>query len=143
MGEPVSRGRDNESNAVATGGLSRWVRLSVAVALGAVFGLVIPPTAGSASTDGCPPDPGYSFVNVKNNYVDIVPPASGAPGVPLTISLQAGLGVTGTVGGSVSGDVSAIVAGAKAEVNASISLSWTASVTYTGGPWTVPSGVKI
>jgi hypothetical protein len=112
----------------------------------ALLTLSLPALAGTSSTslahpEGCAPDRGYNYVAVTNHYVDIVPPATESPGTPLTISLTAGLGVTGTVGGQVSGDVNAIVAGAQASVSASISPTWTASVTYGAGPWTVPTGV--
>ena len=73
----------------------------------------------------------------------MVLPTSGGPQIPLTIALTAGLTVSGTIGGQVSGDVSLIVAGAQAQVNASLTTSLTAQVTYTAGPWTVPSNVHI
>jgi len=113
------------------------------ICLGALPASAAPVDARLAHPDGCPPDGSYAYSGVTNQYVDIVPPASGSPGTPLTINLTAGLGITGTVGGQVSGDVNAIVAGAQASVNASLSLSWTASVTYSGGPWTVPNGVHV
>jgi hypothetical protein len=75
---------------------------------------------------------------VKTNLKDMVPSARGQSGQYLTITITAGISLTGTVGGQVSGDVNAIVAGAKAQVNASIALSLTASVAYSTG-WTVPT----
>lgn len=122
----------------------RLIQRFLAVA-GLLIGLVTTSSAtGNAAVsrpDGCPPDRGYNYVNAKSHTFDIVPPATGTPGTPLSIQIAIGLGVTGTVGGSVSGDVSLIIAGAKAEINASLALSWTASVTYGAGPWVVPSGV--
>jgi len=99
--------------------------------------------ASSSTQKACPPDYGYSYSGAKSRTVDMVLPASGGPRIPLTIALTAGLTVSGTVGGQVSGDVSLILAGAQAQVNAALTTSLTAQVTYTGGPWTVPSNVHI
>ena len=119
--------------------------IMVVVALGLV-GVVSTPWQGfAAGTDvqGCAPDRGYAYTPPTSRTFDIVPSATGTPGTPLSVQIAVGLGVIGTVGGSVCGDVSAIIAGAQAQVSSSISLSWTASVTYTAGPWIVPAGVHV
>lgn len=69
---------------------------------------------------------------------DMVPSSRGQGGHTLSIQIQAGTSITGTVGGSVGGDFNAIVADARADVNASISGTLSASITY-GDSWTVPS----
>lgn len=90
---------------------------------------------------GCPPDPGYAFSNVKSTFVgDPSKTVYGASGVTLTLSVASGHTWTGTIGGSIKGEVSAIVAGAEASINASISYAKTTTVTL-GGSWTVPANM--
>jgi hypothetical protein len=125
---------------------SRRVLTIVVVAARGLVGVVTTSGQGlaaSTAVQGCAPDRGYAYTPPTSRTFDIVPPATGTPGTPLSVQIAVGLGVIGTVGGSVSGDVSAIIAGAQAQISSSISLSWTASVTYTAGPWTVPAGVHL
>lgn len=98
------------------------------------------PTPSPVVPLGCAPDYGYETTGTGTYKYDMVPPAYRDPGQTLSISITAGLSVTGSIGGSVEGDESVIFATAKETVNASIAVSLTASVTYSASK-TVPSGV--
>jgi len=83
------------------------------------------------------PDPGYAYVGRSITHIDWYR-AYGTKGLPLTVTINSGSSITGTIGGQVSGDIGAILAGAKAQVDASIALTKTVSASAST-TWTVPT----
>lgn len=118
---------------------SRVLAALISVALS----LVVATPAGAATrtgTQACPPDPDFSYTNVRFGHIEGPPHSQGPAGHHLTISITAGMTLTATATVTGSWSVSAIVAGAKVDVSASLALALTASVTY-GDTWVVPAGV--
>lgn len=92
---------------------------------------------GAAGPLACPTDPGYSFWGLTPTTISAVRPASGGPGIHLTIALQIGVTATAQVGAMTQVGASAVIANASVTFNASLALAISVAVTY-GGDWTVP-----
>ncbi|MGW1811322.1 hypothetical protein [Streptomyces sp. NPDC002078] len=95
-----------------------------------------------AHPDGCPPDPGFSFSNVKSTFVgDKSKAVYGQSGVTLSVSVAKGHAWTGTATYSAKLSESFLVASAEESTNGSISYAKTTTVTL-GGSWVVPKSQK-
>ncbi len=93
-------------------------------------------------TDGCPPDPGFRFYNVKSTFVgDKSKTVYGQSGVTLSVSVAKGHTWTGTVTYSVKLSESILVASAEETISGSISYAKTTTVTLSG-TWKVPASQK-
>ncbi|MET8982532.1 hypothetical protein ABZX85_43840 [Streptomyces sp. NPDC004539] len=105
-----------------------------------------PADADAADTtvhpDGCPPDPTFSFSNVKSTFVgDKSKTVYGQSGVTLSVSVAKGHTWTGTISYAAKLSESILVASAEETISGSISYAKTTTVTL-GGTWKVPANQK-
>ncbi|MGQ5634255.1 MULTISPECIES: hypothetical protein [unclassified Streptomyces] len=92
--------------------------------------------------DGCPPDAGFSFSNVKGTFVrDPSKTVYGQSGVTLSVSVAKGHTWTGTITYSAKLSESILIASAEETISGSISYAKTTTVTL-GGSWQVPKNQK-
>ena len=122
------------------GVLRSWLALALALAslIVAVPAKALAQTPSGTISPMCvAPDAGYTYVGRSVTYID-AQRVYGTKGLPLTLSISMGTGITGTVGGQLSGDLNLIVAGAKASVDSSISLTKTVAATAST-TWIVPT----
>ncbi|MGW1049365.1 hypothetical protein ACWDBD_04935 [Streptomyces sp. NPDC001118] len=95
-----------------------------------------------AHPDGCPPDPGFRFYNVKSTFVgDPKKTVYGDPGTTLSVSVAEGHTWTGTFTYSAKLSESVLVAAAEESISGSISYAKTTTVTL-GGSWVVPKNQR-
>ncbi|GAA2300081.1 hypothetical protein GCM10010234_48550 [Streptomyces hawaiiensis] len=92
--------------------------------------------------DGCPPDPGFRFYNVKSTFVgDKSKTVYGQSGVTLSVSVAKGHTWTGTFTYAAKLSESVLVASAEETISGSISYAKTTTVTLSGS-WKVPASQK-
>ncbi|MGW3067777.1 hypothetical protein ACWDA8_30915 [Streptomyces sp. NPDC001130] len=92
--------------------------------------------------DGCPPDPGFRFYNVKSTFVgDPKKTVYGDPGITLSVSVAEGHTWTGTITYSAKLSESVLIASAEESISGSISYAKTTTVTL-GGSWVVPKNQR-
>ncbi|MBY8342951.1 hypothetical protein LXH13_20305 [Streptomyces spinosirectus] len=96
----------------------------------------------SMHPDGCPPDPGFRFHNVKSTFVgDKSKTVYGQSGVTLSVSVAKGHTWTGTISYAVKLSESILVSSAEETISGSISYAKTTTVTL-GGSWKVPASKR-
>jgi hypothetical protein len=92
--------------------------------------------------DGCPPDPGFRFYNVKSTFVgDKSKTVYGQSGTTLSVSVAKGHTWTGTITYAAKLSESILIASAEETISGSLSYAKTTTVTL-GGSWTVPKSQK-
>lgn len=122
----------NRTGKFAAALLAAWVSITASASAAEAS-----PNRGAITPLCVAPDAGYSYVGRSITHIDHYR-ATGTQGMLLTVSVNSGVTLTGSVGGQVSGDLSAIIAGAKAQVDASIALSKTVGASASAS-WTVPT----